>query len=223
MPRCSQSAMPLLPSTSIAADPVRQFSVFAENRVGRLSDLIARLQANEVHVMAITVIDTIDSAIIPESDRLGREMTRRSLIKAGFAGTAVAVAAGLPGVLPAHAVAATGVALDWLILSAAAAGTPRQQTLTRRPRAPVRALMLPRNGDVTALWTNHLHARWGSGAVAGLTPPHSLFCFAQLGASAFMRVIHRSPELDGLVAWVMVPPGLDAMRYPAIIQEIGLS
>lgn len=52
------------PSTSIAADPVRQFSVFAENRVGRLSDLIARLQANEVHVMAITVLDTIDSAII---------------------------------------------------------------------------------------------------------------------------------------------------------------
>ncbi len=52
------------PSTSIAADPVRQFSVFAENRVGRLSDLIVRLQANEVHVMAITVLDTIDSAII---------------------------------------------------------------------------------------------------------------------------------------------------------------
>ena len=52
------------PSTSIAADPVRQFSVFTENRVGRLSDLIARLQANAVHVMAITVLDTIDSAII---------------------------------------------------------------------------------------------------------------------------------------------------------------
>lgn len=51
-------------STSIAADPVKQFSVFAENRVGRLSDLIVLLQSNDVHVMAITVIDTIDTAIV---------------------------------------------------------------------------------------------------------------------------------------------------------------
>jgi hypothetical protein len=51
-------------STSIAADPVKQFSVFVENRVGRLSDLIDLLQGNDVHVMAITVMDTIDTAII---------------------------------------------------------------------------------------------------------------------------------------------------------------
>ncbi len=51
-------------NTSIAADPVRQFSVFAENRVGRLSDLIVLLQGHDVHVMAITVIDTIDTAIV---------------------------------------------------------------------------------------------------------------------------------------------------------------
>jgi hypothetical protein len=52
------------PSTSIARDPVKQFSVFAENRVGRLHDLIALLQGNNVHVMAITVLDTTDSAIL---------------------------------------------------------------------------------------------------------------------------------------------------------------
>jgi hypothetical protein len=51
-------------STSIAADPVRQFSVFTENRVGRLHDLSALLGNNEVHVMAITVLDTTDSAIV---------------------------------------------------------------------------------------------------------------------------------------------------------------
>jgi hypothetical protein len=51
-------------STSIAADPVRQFSVFTENRVGRLHDLNALLGNNEVHVMAITVLDTTDSAIV---------------------------------------------------------------------------------------------------------------------------------------------------------------
>jgi hypothetical protein len=45
-------------------DPVKQFSVFAENRVGRLHDLTALLRENNVHVMAITVLDTTDSAII---------------------------------------------------------------------------------------------------------------------------------------------------------------
>src|SRR5436305_3862115 len=52
------------PSTSIASDPVKQFSVFAENRVGRLYDLTALLKDNNVHIMAITVLDTTDSAIV---------------------------------------------------------------------------------------------------------------------------------------------------------------
>jgi hypothetical protein len=45
-------------------DPVKQFSVFAENRVGRLYDLTSLLKQNNVHVMAITVLDTTDSSII---------------------------------------------------------------------------------------------------------------------------------------------------------------
>jgi len=45
-------------------DPVRQFSVFAENRVGRLHDLTALLKNFNVHIMAITVLDTTDSAIV---------------------------------------------------------------------------------------------------------------------------------------------------------------
>jgi hypothetical protein len=45
-------------------DPVKQFSVFAENRLGRLFDLTALLKTNNVHVMAITVLDTTDSAIV---------------------------------------------------------------------------------------------------------------------------------------------------------------
>jgi hypothetical protein len=49
---------------SIAADPVKQFSVFAENRVGRLYDLTALLKNNNVHVMALTVLDTTDSSIL---------------------------------------------------------------------------------------------------------------------------------------------------------------
>ena len=44
-------------------DPVKQFSVFAENRMGRLYDLTTVLKENNVHVMGITVLDTTDSAI----------------------------------------------------------------------------------------------------------------------------------------------------------------
>lgn len=50
--------------TEIAADPVKQFSVFAENRVGRLFDLTALFRENDVHIMALTVLDTTDSAIM---------------------------------------------------------------------------------------------------------------------------------------------------------------
>ena len=45
-------------------DPVKQFSVFAENRMGRLYDLTTVLKENNVHVMGITVLDTTDSAIL---------------------------------------------------------------------------------------------------------------------------------------------------------------
>lgn len=52
-------------ATSISsADPVKQFSVFVQNRVGRLFDLTAILKGNDVHVMAITVLDTTDSSIV---------------------------------------------------------------------------------------------------------------------------------------------------------------
>ncbi len=50
--------------TELATDPVKQFSVFAENRVGRLFDLTALFKDNNVHIMALTVLDTTDSAIM---------------------------------------------------------------------------------------------------------------------------------------------------------------
>lgn len=52
------------PNTSIAQDPVKQFSVFAENRIGRLNDLVALFREHNVHIVAITVLDTTDSAIM---------------------------------------------------------------------------------------------------------------------------------------------------------------
>jgi|UniRef100_UPI00404B5AB4 hypothetical protein len=51
-------------NTTNAVVPVKQFSVFAENRVGRLFDLTALLKEHNVHIMALTVLDTTDSAIM---------------------------------------------------------------------------------------------------------------------------------------------------------------
>ncbi len=45
-------------------EPIRQFAVFMENKLGRLNDLIRVLAENDVHVMAMTVLDTTDSSIL---------------------------------------------------------------------------------------------------------------------------------------------------------------
>jgi hypothetical protein len=46
------------------ADQVVQFSVFTPNRLGRLHDVIRLFTARNVHVLALMVLDTTDSAII---------------------------------------------------------------------------------------------------------------------------------------------------------------
>jgi len=51
-------------TSTTPVDPVKQFSVFAENRLGRLYDLTTVLKDNNVHIMGITVLDTTDSAIV---------------------------------------------------------------------------------------------------------------------------------------------------------------
>lgn len=45
-------------------EPVKQFSVFMPNRLGRLHDLISMLASKSVHVLAITILDTTDSSIV---------------------------------------------------------------------------------------------------------------------------------------------------------------
>lgn len=44
--------------------PVKQFSIFADNKVGRLNELIRLLGKNDVHVMALCLVDTTDSTIM---------------------------------------------------------------------------------------------------------------------------------------------------------------
>jgi len=68
---------------SNALDPVKQFSIFAENRVGLLFGLTDLLRTHDVHIMAITVLDTTDSAIIrlivDDPDRMREILVKNAL------------------------------------------------------------------------------------------------------------------------------------------------
>ena len=43
---------------------LRQFGVFLENRVGVLNDLLRHLESEDLRVMGLSIVDTIDSALI---------------------------------------------------------------------------------------------------------------------------------------------------------------
>ncbi len=43
---------------------VRQLSVFLQNRVGLLSRVVRQLEEQDVHICAISIVDTADSAIV---------------------------------------------------------------------------------------------------------------------------------------------------------------
>ncbi len=56
------------PELQIAKGPleeeVRQFSVFLENKVGRLLDVVKLVAQAQVHVVALSILDTADAAIV---------------------------------------------------------------------------------------------------------------------------------------------------------------
>lgn len=60
--------MPEFPEMQVAQSPsreaVRQFSIYADNKVGRLNEIIGMFSEKDIHVMAITTIDTTDSTIV---------------------------------------------------------------------------------------------------------------------------------------------------------------
>ena len=47
-----------------AFEPVYQFSIYADNKVGRLNEIIRLLSDREVNIMAMSILDTTDSSII---------------------------------------------------------------------------------------------------------------------------------------------------------------
>jgi|TARA_B100001093_G_scaffold103142_4_gene95340 hypothetical protein len=51
-------------SISRNKDEVVQFSINAENKVGRLNEILSTLAKRDIHLVAITTLDTTDSTII---------------------------------------------------------------------------------------------------------------------------------------------------------------
>jgi hypothetical protein len=45
-------------------EEVRQFSVFMENKVGRLLDMVKMFAQAQIHVVALSILDTADAAIV---------------------------------------------------------------------------------------------------------------------------------------------------------------
>ena len=45
-------------------DPIRQFSLYVENKCGTLHDLVVMLSGQNVHVLALCVIDITESSIV---------------------------------------------------------------------------------------------------------------------------------------------------------------
>jgi hypothetical protein len=79
-------AAPILPQTATDApgEAVVQFSIFTPNRLGRLHAVLNLLGAKNVHVLAITVLDTTECAVlrlvVDDPDR-----ARELLEEGGFA------------------------------------------------------------------------------------------------------------------------------------------
>ena len=57
-------------------DPVRQFVIYAENKVGWLNDFISMLKEVDIHILAISVLDTTDSAVIRVIPNYPKDLAR---------------------------------------------------------------------------------------------------------------------------------------------------
>lgn len=49
---------------SPSRESIIQFSLFADNKVGRLNDILQILAAKDIHIMALCTLDTTDSTLI---------------------------------------------------------------------------------------------------------------------------------------------------------------
>jgi len=63
-PLMAMEANELQTAKGPADEDVRQFSVFMENKVGRLLDIVKILSQANIHVVALSILDTADAAIV---------------------------------------------------------------------------------------------------------------------------------------------------------------
>ena len=47
-----------------AFQPVIQLSIHADNKVGRLNEIVGLLKSHDIHIVAISILDTTDSSLI---------------------------------------------------------------------------------------------------------------------------------------------------------------
>ena len=68
------------PSSSTLRNPgrdlIRQFIIYAEHKVGWLNDFILMLKAEDIHILAISVLDTSDSAVIRVVPNYPKDLAR---------------------------------------------------------------------------------------------------------------------------------------------------
>jgi len=89
------------------SDAVKQFSIFTANRLGRLHDVIALLGSRNIHVLALTVLDTTDSSIIrlvvddPEQARAVFKENDFALTESELLVVELAAATDLPALMAA--------------------------------------------------------------------------------------------------------------------------
>ena len=95
------------------ADDVTQFSVFMENKVGRLLDIVKIFTQAQIHVVALSILDTADAAIVrlvtddPERARVlfqehGLAFTEVSLVVVELSSSATDLKAVLTALLQAE-------------------------------------------------------------------------------------------------------------------------
>jgi hypothetical protein len=95
------------------AEDVRQFSVFMENKVGRLLDIVKVFAQAQVHVVALSILDTSDAAIVrlvtddPDKARVlfqehGLAFTEVSLVVVELSSSAADLKAVLTALLQAE-------------------------------------------------------------------------------------------------------------------------
>ena len=122
MPRCAAGIIPT----------IRQFTVFLENRVGQLLEVVRRFEGSKVRIVALSINDATECAFVrfllshPEQgreilERAGLAMIESDLIGVELPGWPAAAAAGLHGPVAGGGQHRAGLSAD---RSARTAGRP---------------------------------------------------------------------------------------------------